>query len=130
VSPTFAYNKVMNGKWRECFDDFGNFYGVQVVAAGRCDMDLISDEDSVTTITAAESKQNAGLDGPSRTFGRSEDFRISRRQPEDWIERAQVKVQQWPFPASRIDNGRGPVRFGDRAIRVYPPTRITPRLLS
>lgn len=138
VTPLYAYDKVALGKWHELFDDFGNFYGVQVVAAVRCDMDLMSDEDSATTITASESKQNAGLDGPSMTFGQSEDFRIDRHHPitgtaqppEDWIERAQQKVKEWPFPASRIDNGRDPLptkiysrvgEYGDRALRVYPP---------
>jgi hypothetical protein len=40
--------------------------------------------------------------------------------PEDAIERAQEKVKQWPWPASRIDDGRGEPVFGDRAVRVYP----------
>jgi hypothetical protein len=128
VTPEFAYKKVLDGQWREAFDDCGNFLGCQVIAAIGIDRELSDEEESASTITAHENRLNAGLDGRSRTIGMSEDRRITRRHPKTWsalppedaIERAIAKVQQWPYPASRIDNGRGPIAYGDRAIRVNP----------
>lgn len=127
VTPEVAYRKVLEGKWSEQFDAIGNFFGVQVVAAVKTDQELPSGT-SATTITARDSMVFAGLAGPSRTIGMNEDRRIGRYSavtcsalpPEDRIERVIAKVQQWPYPASRIDSGRGPVRYGDRALRVYP----------
>ena len=70
--------------------------------------------------------------GKSRTAGMSEEQRISRRwiegkkadgrtlPPEDAVERATEKLKQWPYPASRIDDGSGEPVYGDRATRVYP----------
>lgn len=126
VTARYAYDKVIEGRWRELFDDLGNFLGVQVVNALKTDQDLPSGT-SATTITARDSMLFAGLGGPSRTITMNEDARISRFNaktcralpPEDHIERVIAKVQQWPFPASRIDSGDA-MRFGDRAVRVYP----------
>jgi hypothetical protein len=128
TTPAIAYKKVLSGKYREVFDDFGNFFGVQIIAAAKTDLELVSDEDSTTTITARENRLNAGLAGQSHTIGLTEDRRITRQHPvtfavlppEDGIERVRAKVNQWPYPASRIDNGRGAPFFGDRAVRVYP----------
>lgn len=126
VTPMRAYEKVIAGQWRELFDDMGNFFGVQVVAAVKTDQDLPSGT-SASYITPKESRIYVGLEGRSETIGRNEEYRIThtnrftgRPEPEDRIERVIAKVQQWPFPASRIDNGCGPMQFGDRAIRVYP----------
>lgn len=135
VTPEFAFRKVNEGKWREQFDEFGNFFGVQVIAAVKTDQELPSGT-SATTITARDSMVYAGLAGRSRTMGMSEDRRIGRYShvtgnalpPEDRIERVIAKVQQWPYPASRIDSGvqshtsfdRSRIIYGDRAPRVYP----------
>jgi hypothetical protein len=127
VSAILAYNKVVEGKWVEIFDDIGNFYGVKVVASVTSDQELPSGT-SATTITARDAMLQAGLGGRSQTIGRSEDYRITRYSrvtckalpPEDRIERVMAKVAQWPFPASRLDDGRGKAIFGDRAIRCYP----------
>lgn len=127
VTPESAYKKVMEGKCSELFDDLGNFLGVQILAAVKTDQDLPSGT-STTTITARDVLYFVGGGGKSRTIGMSEDRRITRYSPvtckalppEDRVERVIAKVQQWPFPASRIDSGRGPVKFGDRATRVYP----------
>lgn len=127
VTALYAFHRVVEGKWRELFDSIGNFYGVQVVPAVKTDQELPSGS-SAATITFRDNMLYAGCGGRSRTIGRSEDFRITRYSqvsckalpPEDRIERVIAKVQQWPYPASRIDNGRGQPCFGDRAIRVYP----------
>ncbi|HEX6465681.1 MAG TPA: hypothetical protein VFZ99_00160 [Terriglobales bacterium] len=56
---------------------------------------------SPATITVSEILANAGLFGPSRTQGATEDMRKTRsaagRQPEDFIERAATKVALWPL---------------------------------
>ena len=127
VTALYAFNKVIEGKWVEIFDDIGNFYGVQIIAAVKSDQELPSGS-TAATITYLELIRNAGLEGRSRTMGRDENYRITRYSsvsskalpPEDNIERAIAKVKQWPFPASRIDDGRGTPIYGDRAIRCYP----------
>lgn len=127
VSAMYAYQKVTEGKWVEIFDDIGNFYGVKIVAAVKSDQELLSGT-SATTVTARDAMLYAGLGGASQTIGRSEDYRITRYSrvtckalpPEDRIERVMAKVAQWPYPASRIDDGRGKAIFGDRAMRCYP----------
>jgi hypothetical protein len=136
VTPIQAYNKVTRGKWHELFDELGNFFGVQVTAAVKTDQDLQSGATAATITYKENVLYSCG--GPSHTIGMSEDARITRYSnrlcralpPEDRMERVIAKVQQWPFPASRIDNGRGPVpneiysrvgEYGDRALRVYPP---------
>jgi hypothetical protein len=126
VTATHAFEKVTLGKWREVFDDGGNFLGCQVLATFRTDQDLPSGASS-TSITWREAMLYAGLGGESRTIGMNEDQRITRQNlvsrslpPEDRIERVMAKVECWPYPASRIDDGRGAPVFGDRAIRIYP----------
>jgi hypothetical protein len=127
VTALYAFQRVVEGKWRELFDSIGNFYGVQVVPAAKTDQELPSGT-SATTITARDAQLFAGLGGKSQTIGRSEDFRLTRSSrvtckalpPEDHIERVMAKVAQWPYPASRIDDGRGKPMLGDRAIRCYP----------
>jgi hypothetical protein len=133
VPMSLGAEKVARGKWREVFYEDGGFAGWQVLPAQACDRGgkkIPSREGTPATITLAEVQRNAGLFGRSRTLGQPEWKRLRRHAkydkekilaPEDAIERAIRKVQQWPFPASRIatdDDGK-PV-FGDRAIRVYP----------
>jgi hypothetical protein len=133
VTALYAFNKVAEGQWQEIFDSLGNFRGVKMLAAVKSDQELPSGT-SATTITARDKMLFAGLGGPSRTIGRDENYRITRYSsitgkalpPEDSIERVIAKVQQWPFPASRIDNGREMRVFGDRAIRCYPHTKPRP----
>ena len=127
VTAIYAFEKVVAGYWKEIFDHIGNFIGVQILAVVKSDEEIPSGA-TAATITFIEIIRNAGLEGRSRTIGRDENFRITRENPkdgkplppEDNIERAIAKVKQWPFPASRIDNGRGKPVFGDRAIRCYP----------
>jgi hypothetical protein len=128
VTAEYAYEKVVVGNWREVYDTYGTFLGCQVLARIRTDSDMPSSEDgSTTTITAPENKRASGLNGISQTIRMCEEQRITRHSraytvlpPEDLIERAMIKVRQWPLPASRIDNGRGLPVYGDRACRVYP----------
>jgi hypothetical protein len=120
--------KVAAGIWKLVPDSNGNPWYFQIKANFRIDEELAEGEETACTITARESKQHAGLFGRSYTFGMSEAARISRPKrpdghyppPEDSIERAIRKVRQWPFPASRIDDGSGPPIYGDRARRAYP----------
>lgn len=118
--------KLAGGEWREVFDEHHNFWGYQILANFKKDEDLPSGASS-SSITVSECCLNAGLGGRSHTSGMPEEKRISRRSeegkalpPEDAIERAIEKIKQWPWPASRIDDGSGAPIFGDRAVRVYP----------
>ena len=126
VSAQEAGEKLASGEWREVLDEQGNFWGCQVLATFSKDQDLPSGASS-SSITVNECFLNAGLGGRSRTAGMPEEKRISRRSaegkalpPEDAIERAREKVRQWPWPASRIDDGSGAAVYGDRAVRCYP----------
>jgi hypothetical protein len=127
VTALYAFDRVVEGKWQEIFDGMGNFHGVKILAAVKSDQELPSGT-SATTITARDAQLFAGLGGKSQTIGRSEEFRLTRASrttckalpPEDHIERVMAKVAQWPYPASRVDDGRGVKIFGDRAIRCYP----------
>jgi hypothetical protein len=126
VSALKAAERLAAGVWREVYDEYGSFWGCQVVANFGKDEAILSGASS-TSITVSELELNAGLRGKSRTVGLSEEQRIARINgkgkplpPEDAIERAQAKVKQWPYPASRIDDGRGEPKYGDRAVRVYP----------
>lgn len=106
-----------------------------------------------TTITLNELLRNAQCYGRSRTMGMPEWKRLQRHvwrrgqsvangkpvyyksdeiaPPEDATERAIAKVRLWPHPASRAMDAKGePVSdkngapvFGDKAVRVYPPTQ-------
>lgn len=122
--------KAISGQWREVHDEHGNHWGYQVVANFKTDAELPSGASS-SSITVREMELNAFTVlkyGKSQTAGMSEDDRISRRHyksgrklaPEDAVERAVAKVRQWPFPASRVDDGSGAAVFGDRAVRAYP----------
>jgi len=126
VSKPQAAAKLASGEWREVYDEHGNFMGCQVLATFKQDEELPSGASS-SSITVSECELNAGLGGRSHTVGMPEDRRISRRNqvgralpPEDAVERAQAKVNQWPWPASRIDDGSGQPVYGDRAVRCYP----------
>ncbi|WP_420239243.1 hypothetical protein ACOBR2_06595 [Telmatobacter bradus] len=127
VRLTEAAQHLAAGAWREVYDERGNFLGCQVLLSICTDQELPSGASS-TSITLGEVMLNAGLGGRSRTLGRSEEWRLTRPKrpngrrpaPEDAIERAIEKVKQWPWPASRVDDGSGAPKFGDRAVRVYP----------
>ena len=121
--------KVLRGEWREVHDEHGDHWGYQVLVSSKTDQDIPSGATS-SSITVNECELNAGLGGEWRTKGLPEDKRLSRFRrteagllpvpAEDAIERAQAKVAQWPYPASRIDDGKGKPVWGDRAVRVYP----------
>ena len=138
TSPSCAVEKITSGQWREVFYESGELAGYQiapVVSSMRTALpDRLTDQWMASsfgppTITLSEVKMNAGLFGRSRTLGKPEWKRRLRRarydrekilSPEDAIERAIGKVKQWPYPASRIDDGSGEPVYGDKAIRVYP----------
>ena len=130
VSFALGLEKVARGEWTLVNDEQGNPFYFQVKTNFKTDQDLPSGASSAS-ITLGEVLRNAGLFGKSRTAGMTEDARLSRPRlpnghapaPEDAIERAQEKVKQWPFPASRVDDGSGTPVFGDRACRVYPKTK-------
>ncbi len=127
-----AADKVARGLWAEVNYEDGSLAGYQILAAFKTDLELPTNGISPCTITESESDMNAGTKfkrGKSQTLGRPEWKRISRHakyddrkilEPEDAIEKAVMKVRQWPFPASRLDDGSGDAVFGDRAVRVYP----------
>jgi hypothetical protein len=126
VTPAKAAENLAAGRWREVYDEHGNFWGCQLLLSFKTDQDMQSGASS-PSITVSECELNAGLRGSSHTAGLPEEKRISRHSqtgkalpPEDAIERAIEKVKQWPWPASRIDDGTGIAVFGDRAVRVYP----------
>lgn len=136
VSFEMALEKVALRKWRFVYweaDGDGELAGVQALKPEEPKAHKVvpTMEPSRATITLDEMRKNAGLDGGSATAGMQE-WKRERRQRrarvdkgkivalEDGIERAIEKVKQWPFPASRVDDGSGPAVFGDRAVRVYP----------
>jgi hypothetical protein len=101
-----ATEKLANGEWREVYDEYGNFWGYQVLATFKKDEDLVSGATS-TSITVSECLLNAGLGGRSRTARLPEEKKIARRDrwghalpPEDAIERAVAKVAE--FGAHRV----------------------------
>ncbi len=102
------------GLWRDVCDEAGTHIGYQLLGGTRLERKAFpSSRASSTSISVRECQRNAGEFGASRTTGRL-------GKPADAIERAVEKVKQWPFPASRIDDGRGEPVFGDRAVRCYP----------
>lgn len=131
VSFAEGENKCARGEWRPVEDGHGNRLGYQVLANRISDESLVSGASSIS-ISVKEVELNAGAAAfkrsKSQTAGMPEEQRIARRHPksgkplppEDEIERATEKVKAWPYPQSRIDNGKGKPVFGDRAVRVYP----------
>lgn len=136
VPMVLALEKEAQGKWRRVFYDGGELAGFQPYAQARLQKPRaakpgVSLDGSPPTITLTEVQMNAGEFGASSTRGMPEWKRERRERrikekycrvvaPEDAIERAIEKVQQWPFPASRIDDGGSEPVFGDKAVRVYP----------
>ena len=126
--------KVAEGKFILHTDANGEPWYFQIRANNKTEEEIPGGIPSPTAITAHESMLNAGLFGCSATYDLNESQRMTRiaehdsdkyLPPEDEIERAQEKVRQWPWPASRIDDGMGEPVYGDRAVRVYPnPTRF------
>lgn len=134
VTAAEAQGALEQGLWREVYDEQGNLAGYQIKANFQTDDDLPSGWSSCA-ISENEMDLNAGAafkHGRSKTAGMPEDLRVARRHihgkkatgkalpPEDAVERALAKVKLWPYPASRVDDGKGEPVFGDRAVRVYP----------
>jgi hypothetical protein len=119
IEPAEAAKMLSLGKADLVNDQFGNFWGIRIRAKFKTEEELVS-QPGPTSITAHESHLVAGLGGRSRTMNLREDEKLALQVPEDPVERAIRKVQQWPFPASRIDDGSGDPVYGDRAPRVYP----------
>ena len=122
------------GEWRDVYDENGRHIGYQILSGTSCEREVFTSSYSCSvTITISEIIKNAGVcfpRGKSLTAGLPEEKRITRTRPddgkklppEDAVELAQAKVALWPFPASRIDDGKGEPVYGDRACRVYPKT--------
>jgi hypothetical protein len=107
--------KVLLGKWREVHDQVTcELIGFQVIstAAARVDRDLESSDNHSAAISANEMNINAGCRGTSRTAGLSEDLRLERKMPEDFIERTLQKIRVFPYVGAR----RGDI------LRVWPKT--------
>lgn len=130
VTAAEANDALERGLWREVCNERGEFAGYQIKANFKSDEDLPSGS-SLCSIAVKEMELNAGTAfrrGKSRTAGLQEDERVALRNqqtnhalpPEDAVERATEKVRLWPYPASRVDNGKGDAVFGDRAVRAYP----------
>jgi hypothetical protein len=131
VTAREALEKVALKKWREIWYENGDLAGVQPLKAEQPKTlgDVLTECLIGVTITLNEVQRNAGLFGPSHTIGMPEWKRLKRHArfdekqilpPEDATERAIEKVRQWPYPASRIDDGSGLPVYGDRAVRCYP----------
>jgi hypothetical protein len=123
VTAAEANDKLASGLWHEVFDQDGNFAGYQIKTSTQVNFA----HESSRSISKNELELNAGAhmkDGQSRTMTLSEEKKLARivkaLPAEDAIERAIRKVQSWPFPASRKNDGRGEPVFGDRAVRAYP----------
>lgn len=123
VSPSEELEQIANKQWCVLTFEDGSFAGYGIVSAAP------ESASSPCSLTARDSMRHAGCYGRSRTLGLTEKERAEQqplprkyRKPvvEDAIERSIRKVQQWPYPASRVDNGRGAPVYGDRAVRVYP----------
>jgi hypothetical protein len=124
------------GRWKAVHFEGGELAGFQPIKKPVSDGSLVGNPNSPTSITRSEIEINAYsrifCDAKSRTeglneFERDARFEQARRidQIEDRVERVHTKIAQWPHPASRIDDGRGKVKFGDRAVRVYPKVVTT-----
>lgn len=146
VSAELALEKIALKQWREIWLTNGELAGVQPLKPQQqkgldrpCQV-LMAGLLAVT-ITLSELQRNAGLFGRSRTMGMPEWKRLRRHArfnesvilaPEDATELAIAKVRLWPHPASRAMDAKGePVSdrngapvFGDKAVRVYPPTQL------
>lgn len=117
VSFAYGEHRCALGEFRRVYDEFRRHVGYQSVEQ-RYDSTTGSDM-SRAALAAPEMKANAGLMGRSRTKGLSGPDREGRVHPksgrllpaEDFIERAQELVKQYPHSANR---------GGDRAVRVYP----------
>ena len=119
--------RVAEGRWRPVYYEDGMLAGFQSIPVKEQVTPRL--QAVPATITLKELERNAGLHGRSRTLGMPEWKRQQRSarfdadkilDPEDAIERAVEKVRQWPYPASRVDEGQVEPVFGDRAVRVYP----------
>lgn len=130
VSSAVGDKKVANGEWRRVNNELGEHVGYQALATFQTDKDLPSTPSSCS-ITVRQVELIAGTafkHGKSRTLGMPEEKKICRRNPksgralppEDAVELALAKMEQWLHPASRIDDGRGEPVYGDKAVRVYP----------
>jgi hypothetical protein len=87
------------GRMREVREQFTNkLLGYQILGASeqRGDVDLPSLSSSAS-ISLREMQLNSGEAGSSRTRGLSEDRRLMRKVPEDAVERAERKIQVFPF---------------------------------
>jgi hypothetical protein len=115
--------------WRRVNSHLGDHIGYQILSSENSDKESPS-RSSPTYISASEIMIYAGQafkGGVSRTAGLTETERAERRGKfdkvmplEDAVERIAAKVACWPFPASRIDNGKGDPVYGDKAVHVYP----------
>lgn len=142
VSAELALEKIALKQWREIWLTNGELAGVQALRPEQKKTlnQVLVAELLATTITLNELLRNAQCYGRSRTMGMPEWKRLQRHArfnasvilaPEDATEKAIKKVRQWPHPASRAMDAKGepmsdkngaPV-FGDKAVRVYPPTQ-------
>lgn len=130
VSYLKGEKNVAAGIWRRVNSQLGDHIGYQILCTQNCGLDIPSNS-SPTYISAAEIVLYATrsfVGRGSRTEGLSEEERFARRGKfdkilpiEDAVERVTGKVEQWPFPASRIGTAEdGSAIYGDRATRVYP----------
>ena len=101
---------VAAGKWALRFDEHRQPWYFQLKQGAK---EGVGSEPSPTTITANESGLNA-------CSSDARDKNKPTRPFYDAVDRVVEKVKQWPYPASRIDDGSGEAVYGDRATRVYP----------
>ena len=117
--PSVAAQKLAAGEYREVYNESGAFLGVQMMPTKKR-LDHSSNPSSCS-ISLNEVKRIAGEEGESVTINLT--VREHARISEDAVERAIRKLQQWPFPASRTDDGMGEPVYGDKAVRVYPKAK-------
>jgi len=106
VSYAQGEEMVVQGKWREVYDEHGNHIGYQMRPSRSDDLEILS-RSSSSGIVRSEMEINAGRvfsKGKSHTAGMSEARRMIRTNrdtgkalpPEDRIERVTSKVRVWP----------------------------------
>lgn len=115
VKPMKAAEQLASGKYCEVLTPQGELLGIKPTQKPKRDH---SSNPTPGVISAREMQRIAGCEGESTTICLSEEEHFS--VPEDMVERAIRKMQQQPYPASRIDDGGGAPVYGDKAVRVYP----------
>jgi hypothetical protein len=103
ISPEEGERRAATGAYKPIYHDLTNAllgYQLAKFETTRGDQEMQS-QASTASISCAEMRTNAGLEGKSHTAGLPEDLRLERKVPEDHVERVQEKVRVYPFVRSK-----------------------------